>query len=71
MASPDMSTSALAHERRFGPVPTTSGLPLTTDIMASVQDGREGPKSEVELLWICGVAEVILCNSLGIFPACW
>lgn len=22
------------------------------------------------LLWICGVAEVILCNSLGIFRAC-
>jgi hypothetical protein len=26
---------------------------------------------DLELLWICGVAEVILCNSLGIFPACW
>lgn len=29
---------------------------------------NDGPKSELELLWICSVAEVILCNSLGIFP---
>lgn len=32
---------------------------------------RDGPYSNVELLSIRLVAEVILCNSLGIFPPCW
>ena len=31
------------HQRRFGPVRTMSGLPLTAEVPASVPIGREGP----------------------------
>jgi hypothetical protein len=32
--------SQLGYKRRFGPVPTMSGLPLTADIVASIGDGH-------------------------------
>jgi hypothetical protein len=36
--------SQMSQQRRFGHVPTMSGLPLTADIVASIGDGREGQK---------------------------
>jgi hypothetical protein len=41
--------SVEGQQRRFGPVPTMSGLPLIADIVASVGDGREGPTTDVGL----------------------
>jgi enterochelin esterase-like enzyme len=36
--------TALGHQRRFGHVPTMSGLPLTADIVASVGTVAKGQK---------------------------
>jgi hypothetical protein len=43
MTTADLPMSALGQQRRFGPVPTMSALPLT----AGIADGREGPIAEV------------------------
>jgi hypothetical protein len=54
----------MGQQRRFGHVPTMSGLPLTADIVASIGDGREG-KNAVVARRITKTKEKPLCKRLS------
>src|SRR5262245_21983119 len=45
-SGPELENSQ-GHERRFGPAPTMSRLPLIADVETSVGGGREGPHADI------------------------